>query len=512
MSRPIFGRRSVAIASLLAGMLGVLVFFQNCGKAGFDAGGDLSSASLLNNASGDERISSAPFPFDATLNHVSYMSCPMAGKAAFKDPVDSGNPFYSVRAGAYDNMPYAVMFQAGSLYPEEQSRRLQAGIGLSGDFIKHVKTKFLRDDKDILSQAIAGTSKAQNYALTMALIYTDRSRMQGGFGWDYQLYKNISPSLTSSVMTNYMTNELRNGNSGTVKKSFFSALDPAQRAVTGSLSWGQSETDRDRLHSELNGSLTLTLGYMDSTMGGDITQLASPEGDPFKTVYGKGYRFMMSANAGHQSFETSYHSSPVKSYFLAGIEELNMATKPVQVLNSVISSTNDTGRKWDCFSLAIVRHNDRMDFVTGRPIRACRDLNNPAFPEIPSQTTGVCDARTSTGTIIRGVRRICPVQTITSLNAVNTNMAPSQQLNMLRLSMARRVLPAEYWEINTDPNYLCAVPTDKAASRGQCYASGDEDQSKYIQYDWTQAGAKPCGPGGGGNECPAFVSICYRTK
>ncbi|MFN7728876.1 MAG: hypothetical protein ACK5P7_06950, partial [Bdellovibrio sp.] len=438
-----------------------------------------------NNASSDERISSAPFPFDANLNHISYMTCPMAGKPGRKDPVDSGNPFYGIRAGAYDNLAYTTMFRTSSLLPDEQSRRLQAGVGLSAEFLKHVKAKFLRDDADIVRQALAGTSKAQNYSLTMALINEDRSRMQGGFGWDYQLLTPMSPSLTSAVMVNYLSNLPRNNNSGTLKKSFFAGLDPAQRAISGSLSWGQSEVDRDNFNSQLRSNLTLTLGYMDSTLGGDITQLASPDSDPFKTVYGKGYRLLMSTNGGHMNGE-GFHIAP-KAYLLNGIEETNMATKPIQVLNSSTALGADTGRKWDCFSLAIVRHHDRIDYATGRPMVQCR---NPITGALQNQYTGSCDAKTAAGTLIRGVRRICPVQSITSLNAVSSLTTPAQQLNMLRLTMARRVLPAEYWEINTDSNYLCAVPTEKATTKGQCYSSGDEDQSKYIQYDLNQAGQK----------------------
>ncbi len=70
----------------------VTVFFQNCGKAGFDAdpgAADLALSTL------STKNASAPFAFDSTFDQISYMSC--IGGDANKDA------FYSIKAGGYEN-------------------------------------------------------------------------------------------------------------------------------------------------------------------------------------------------------------------------------------------------------------------------------------------------------------------------------------------------------------------------------------------------------------------------
>jgi hypothetical protein len=62
---------------------------------------------------------------------------------------------------------------------------------------------------------------------------------------------------------------------------------------------------------------------------------------------------------------------------------------------------------------------------------------------------------------------------------------------------------------------MCVVATDLALSYGKCYASGDNDPAKFIQYSLIQnlpdGTTRPCGQNGG-NECPAYVSVCYRKQ
>ncbi len=506
MARPYPTRRMWAVFSLLVLSGVVMLSFQNCGKAGFGEVGEGGLGSMTSaSISGDQRIQSAPMPFDANLNHIAVMTCPMAGASTRREPLDTSNPFFNVRAGAFDNTSYAEKFNLTSLSTEEKNRRLRAGIGLKQEFINHIQANYLRSDADILAKGISGSSKTQNLKLTLALINENgqRSKGAGGFGHDYQSYSPLLDTLSGPTMVNYLANAERNGSSGTLKQSFFSGFDPSQRAMVGSISWGKSEIDRDSLMSKLGGSLALSLGYMDTSLATDITSLASPSGDAYKTVYGKGYRLLMGQQAARFGNE-GYHIA-AKSHLLKGVEELDMEQQSNFVINSSMDPKVDVGRKWDCFSLVIVRHIDRLDFYTNKPMTYCR---SPVAPfNLTTQDSGVCDTKLSTGNTIKyGVKRICPVQTITSLNETSNQVSPPQQLNMLRLAMARRVLPAEHWEINTDPKYLCAVPTEAAMARGKCYSVGDEDATKFVQYNVGSA----CGPGN--DECPSYVSICYRTK
>jgi len=80
-----------------------------------------------------------------------------------------------------------------------------------------------------------------------------------------------------------------------------------------------------------------------------------------------------------------------------------------------------------------------------------------------------------------------------------------KQLYAERLRIIRRFLTADNWEVNMSSN--CVVPTAQALQTGACYASGDSDQTKYIQYNGVPK--TNCGPGMNA-ECPAKVSFCWR--
>jgi hypothetical protein len=194
---------------------------------------------------------------------------------------------------------------------------------------------------------------------------------------------------------------------------------------------------------------------------------------------------------------------------------MNLESSPPQDL---------TDQNWDCFSMRIVRPADRINNATGLPFCAqhraigageiCPD-NNPT-PGDPRTVLNTTYAFTTPNlSVIRGVRVACPTQTIPSLNQLSTFNGVTANWNFIRLQIARRFLPADLFELNTDPHFLCAVPLEKATAIGKCYNSGDTTTDKYIQYsinqDMGNGTFRTCGSAGG-NECPAFVSICYRFR
>lgn len=489
MALPI--RSKWGLLAFAAIALTVPVLFQNCGKAGFDSSDEALSLSSL--TSSDTKLSSAPFPYDATLNQISYMSCPMPAKSGRKDAVDLNNPFYNVRAGSYDNSTYATTFGATGFSTPELNHRLRHGIGLSQKFLDYVNNTFKHSEPSFLKAKMIAHPAVQNLNPVLALINADRSHDTGGLGFDYGLGKGFTPmvgSLSSDTMGNYVANLPLSSGYGSVKQSFFSAYDPSQRAMVGSLSWGQNEIDRDNFLTQLNSNLVLTLGYMDTTTYLDLRGLASPDGDNVKTVYGKGYQMTF----GTQSTEGLV---ALKSTMLKGIQEFNMETKPMSDISTAESA------QWECFSLRIARKIDTLHPCTHLPLQLADCGGKTICPNYACTAGGL-----PTGTVVNGVKVVCPRQTIASLN----DTSAGYQKNMLRLQMARRMLPAEFWDINTDPNYMCAVPTDSATSLGQCYASGDADSSKYIQYNLNDPVSGGCGAQSNANECPAYVSICYRKQ
>jgi len=492
------------ISSILVLALGLtLVPFQNCGSPGFETDADGGLTGITSAQIGvHSRFAQAPFPFEYNLNHFAYMTCPMAGDASEIEPSFFNRPFFSVRAGAYDNLDYANEFGLSSDVPQfERSNRLQAGIRIRPEFIDYLQTQFKRSDSGIIFEGLREKLHLKSIQPHIALVNIERSRMQGGFGWDYGLIRPALIDVSDSRFLSSVADAPRIGSNFQLQRfSHFSQLDPAHRSIAASMSWGKSEADLRLFSRELRNNLMVTSGFSD--VGADnIMKLYDGGGfsgaDNVSTIAGRGYRLRFSNHAPQGG-----SMSALEPRFLVGIEESNISQRPYQ--NLYISE----GQDWECFSLILVRRIDRVDPADphGRPYcwrqaegSACGGVQNGEGPH---------------GSVINGVRYACPTQTVASLNQQVIQNGTLVRLNRIRMEMARRVLPAEYWEINTNPNHMCAVPTSLAISHGKCYASGDSDANRFIQYNNIQnlpTGSRPCGPNGG-NECPAHVSICYRKQ
>jgi hypothetical protein len=426
----------------------------------------------------------------------------MAGDTSRMEPSFLNRPFFSIRAGAYDNLDYATEFGLPSnLSYFERSARLQAGIRVRPDFVAYLQNQFKRSDRGILAEGLREKLAFQSLQPAVALVNIERSRMQGGFGWDYDLIRPILVDLSDARFLSTLSKAPTISNSFQYQRlSHFATLDPAARSIVASLSWGKSESDHRLFARELRNNLMVTAGF--SEVGSDnITQLLDgnfSDVDNINTLAGRGYRLRLSTNAAQGGSMTA-----LESRFLVGVEEFDISKKPYQ--NVSVSE----GQVWDCFSLMIVRHIDRTDPADpmGRPY--C--WNQPDS----NNCRGKRDGAGPNNSVIDGVRYVCPSQTVASLNATVVENGVTVRRNRIRYEMARRVLPAEYFEVNTDPKHMCVVPSDLALSYGKCYASGDNDPSKFIQYNVIQAlpgnTSRPCGQQGG-NECPAYVSICYRKQ
>lgn len=486
------------------GLLGsILVAFQNCGTPGFesDSDGGLSGITSAQTSTGS-RFSSAPFPLEYNLNHFSYMSCPMAGDTRGVEPSFLNRPVFSIRAGSYDNISYATEFGLpNTLSLLERSSRLQAGIRIRPEFVNHLQTQFNRRDMGIIKEGLRAKLLEDFIQPSIALVNMERSRMEGGFGWDYSLIRPVLVDLSDSrFLDDLSLATLIDANFQYQRRGHFASLDSAQRSIVASLAWGKSEADHRLFAREIRNNLMVVAGFAES--GADnVTMLLDGNqslSDNINSLAGRGYRLRLS----NTPAQGGAIAAP-EARFLTGIEEIDVSKRPNQNISIA------EGHQWDCFSLMIVRHIDRTnpEDLLGRPY--CAGVADS------STCNGVRDGVGPGAVAIDGVRYACPSQTLTSLNATVTEGGNQVRRNRIRLEMARRVLPSEYWEINTDPNHMCVVATDLALSYGKCYASGDNDPSKFIQYNINQAlpggGIRPCGPNGG-NECPSYVSVCYRKQ
>lgn len=506
--------------ALTVSALVTLISFQNCGKAGFVQSS--SESELVVTSSEMKKFSAAPFPFDANINQLAYMSCPMAGKSQGAGE-DVDNPFFTFRGGAYDNRNLAARFPLAfgtrASTAEEKADRLNAGVGLSKNFVDYMEREFAsrlsvsdRDEKSLLyrNAILSSQFKAQ---LSSAVVYQQRAQ---DFAISKDDAKPILPPLADIAMANQLVTAPEvTGSSLRERVHMANQADAGTlRSFVSSIGIAEDESQRDQLRDRL-GALQFVIGYTEPDLQGDVLSLLSPTQNSSKTLYGKAYRFSTTATwpgrvdrtSKGSGFELStVMSRRTPSPFVNGVSE-------VETESGQYKATK--GQEWDCFSLLVVRDIDRR-FVDGR-------LIDPGEIEDKSQDctlwTDNCTKKVKfvdfqarpDSPVIRGVKAACPPQRLGgSASFGGLNSAADGGKNRMRLEIARRFLPAELWEINTDPEYMCAVPLERARSYGSCYQSGDNNAGRYIVYDEYNQNPAPCGPNQ--NECSAHISICYRKN
>lgn len=231
----------LGLASVL--ILAVLLLFQNCADTGPEQ--------KDNSSFGD----SAPFPFDATLDTISYMSCSGLG--------GTGNPraYYTFRAGAYQN---------------------NNGIGINQNFLNQITGAEQR--VDIIQSA---PSNAGSYLQLAVRSQAHYQTVLGGLSSPQEgvHYYNFMDTLSSPVIADRL-GKLTDANT---KINYFGGVSGLEgRFVEGSLRFfdgeGQSNSVRSRI---MNENFALSLTY--SLPGGDgFTARAPNMSDPRK-VYGRSY-------------------------------------------------------------------------------------------------------------------------------------------------------------------------------------------------------------------------------
>lgn len=80
------------IAGLCFASIVLVLFFQNCGQAGFENEDNSASTSSV-----DPKFKNLPFPYEISVNQVAYMSCPLSATGV-------NDQFFTFRAGAYENL------------------------------------------------------------------------------------------------------------------------------------------------------------------------------------------------------------------------------------------------------------------------------------------------------------------------------------------------------------------------------------------------------------------------
>jgi hypothetical protein len=465
-------RQAQRVALLLVLGIGVVINFQNCGKAGFESQSDLASMTGTVQPAG-AGISASPFPFEASANVISYMSCPTSAQ--------SNNPegFYNFKIAASDtgaintivnsyNQSGATSSGLSVLNP-----MASAGMHLRPDFLTYIDQNFkglkTQATPEQLATAIA-THPDYKYARLQLSLRSQgdvRNTFLNAPGQTAPVAQWIGDILSAPLMSQTLANS-RDQLITSFPKNSLEPM-PIRSSVLFS---SPSEIDMGNFRSLIEREYYLALAFVrnDGQNAANAQLVAYPAG--VSGIYGRGYKLQF-----------SYPARPMAVPMASVSYTAGGAAKPRSTLASgtgVMEYNLETGDgipgTWACLQYGIVRYEDKA---------------------------------------------LCPIENYGSIARD-------------KLDVVRKVLRAEDWQVNTTLG--CIVPTS-SNSQFSCYntkgpAPTDEQavwSSMLSQnlgfgtpYDGDFGGGSSS-PGieyrywthncsGGYRECVNFATFCYKQQ
>lgn len=323
---------------LLASLL-LALFFQNCGKAGFDAQLDEQSmSSSASNASlvakyGEAlaaKVEAIPFSFEASFDTITYNSCA-------ESQLKSAPGFFTLKAGAYAD----------------------GGIRIKDDYFNYADATFkpiypetrLTEDqyKEYLADAPANAKISPNMAI----------RVKNSLSDVFALNKSVTLGSDVVPMVGVLTDPLvmdAYGSYGTTAKYF--PFSPEQKTMEATWTYNDNETYASYVRNQIfmnSGMLALT--FMKE--GEDVNMIRSPASAyPYRTAYGKGYSLTFAPKPGAAS---------------------NPSRILAQVLESDLSSPGKGIRQWNCSrQYYVISTIDQNNFPTLCPSHTIDEIQGSA--------------------------------------------------------------------------------------------------------------------------------------
>jgi hypothetical protein len=428
----------------------LLFAFQNCSNSGFNSG----SAELDQNSEVDQKLAAAPFPFDAQINMISYMSCPTAAKYQ-----SNGGPYFTFRLGGYDNTRFTIS---------------EGGITLSKPFLEYANKNYKSTQPEVTSETLASiianhpeykyaqprVSLRSKNDLMSVVSYPDTSNpvlvpMLGPLS-EPAYVNSVSKSL--SKMVNSFPAPTEN------KKQFNTTF-----SLTGA---GENQ---NLIRSAIQQNYYLTLEFAKNNEGNILSSnVFQPAANDPNRIYARGFAI----NFVKPSFPNSAPYSPEAAINpnltidqRAGITEYNLSS--VSGAGPEIINSN-----WTCFNYSIVRRQDardRADNTTRCPTQPYAEINQNELAL---------------------VRKILPAdewEVNTQFRCVVPTLKTEQQGSCYLTTTANPTTEPVGIPIYQDyPN-----PTQFGG-----FATG-------IEYRFN---TQPCGTYNQRRECVNFVTFCYRQN
>lgn len=471
--RSLFSLFVVVFSSLLA-----VVFFQNCGKAGFDAAND-GASTIYNPAS------AAPFAFEASLDMITYNSC--------NSPSSQGKTF-TFKVGSYESAVSKILSSSGEI----SDKVPKSGVRITQEFVSYFK-KTLKPDypnpditKEQVERLLGESSMNADVRPQISIRSINKGNRLGNV-----FFKTGSPSigidiiqvlgdLTDLRWAESLIAEAMKAEQSVDFVNFFPKATGDSRAIEAEFSINNSPQTSEAYRNAFNkiGDIDaqIVIGFSHTNEAVLISQETS-ETDMMTSANARGYQliFQNPIDMGKVPSTWAYHPN----------NQLAQVTE-VDLLNNRVVSGSD----WDCgLKFKIVRSEDAaflwssLDAAVNLAVSTDSGIIEANKPVVASATkvnlanyykyynsAGNALNINNSGAVIDGSiikAGLCPKMEYATLNSIPPvesvygGGAYAGKTYAQILEMVRRHLPDNEWDINLQ--YGCVVP-----KKYSCYP--DEDR------------------------------------
>lgn len=484
----------------------------------------------------NSKFAGAPVPVEMNFNQIGFMSCPApadssAGMSLNSDPDPLSNPYFTIRAGGFDNSSFVEL------------KGPSGGVGISSAGFSYIQSA-ISESVTPQSRAyfVRSSPRTNNKIPTVAILNRARSK---------EVPSPVQPAHTVSFLdtlsNQFVAQTLSQGSrldGSPQPSSFFSQIPLGRRAFLVDYVAPSPQVVEDIIQGRLlNSNSFFFLGLVDRNLAGQSEQairaFAGPDKDFTRRIFGRGYSFRFSNSARSAPADCSGGryipclASGSEGSLASSVREwdLNPDLANTSVAVDPVDLTQRNRQVWRCENLLIVRHIDRYYYKArvAHSNQALKPGSPTAFKAevgavLPKQfrpeaakaerfyfaneqeVSSIENAMNYNNEALfqRGRWAACPPPSMAELEPSDPKLAIQMRE---RMQIVRRFLPADLWEVNLNQN--CVVPTKKAEDLGaRCYAQGEVNVDSYVRYRLTDSSS--CGSNK--DECPASVSICYRLK
>lgn len=451
----IAGRRALVLF-IFSGF--IVMAFQNCGKAGFDS---LNSEAPTTANSLSSLSSSSPFAFKSSFDTIAYNSC-------FGSGLSSKSPYFTIRAGAYENSG-THLTQDFMSYARAKIKPSYPNTTITADQV----TSFLASSALNADAQLQYSIRSSNNLTQVGGIYRQNSAPTIGID-----FFNLLGPLTDVRWSLDLVNKgLMSLNDEPDDINYFKLGPRGYRSLEVSHSWNTDESLAQSIRKAFQSDAMITLTYADSSAG----SARAPSSTDVTKAYGVGYKL----NFGVEVPGFQHQCSPIydsKSQSYTGCQTPGTGTSDASSYLTPDNLNPDN----------ILSSLQEIDLTTGTQVAG---------------SAWTCDA-TMRFIVVRPTDQaaLCP-KGEDSINLANGSFG-NQNFYYRDLERVRRVLPADQWDVNLTRR--CVVPKE-----GDCYSQEKINNALVpVQYDISKTCYQnldiPYGGTAPVNICAQFVTICTK--